>query len=293
MGTLGYLAWDPVALDVGEALSRRAAEIEGHLTRFSEKSEIMKLSASWREISADSRAVLEAAGALTAETDGFFNPLLGAQMRLWEDLAIGGLGVLPSPQRATGRIELAGDRARLVDAEEGSVDLGGIAKGYAADQLRDDALSMGALNVLVSLGGSSIAVAGEPAVIGLASPWQGLESFGTIRLESGSLSVSADPGTIIGPDVQRSHILNPQRGLPAATDPCQVVVCGPDGMVCEALSSAYMAMGLDAALVLDQSRSDLQTIFMTVDGRVLASPDLEVTAQSGAQDWLKQQRRMS
>ncbi len=61
-------------------------------------------------------------------------------------------------------------------------------------------------------------------------------------------------------------------------------------MVCEAFSTAFLAMGLDKALLLDQAHPEFDTIFMTVDGRVLASPRLKINATPGVQDWLAVQR---
>ncbi len=293
MGTLGYASWSPSGLDIGHLLAARADEIDHRLTRFRDDSEICRLSDSWRPVSADAAAVLGAAAGLQDATSGYFTPLLGVQARAWDQLATGFLVAVPEVTGAAGRVEVAvcalGARARLVDAAVGSVDLGAIAKGYAADQLRDLAVALGASDVLMSLGGSSMAVAGAPATIGLASPWQGRESFGTLQLASGSLSVSADPGTTIHPGRQRSHVLDPATGAPAMTDLSQVVVCGPDGMVCEAFSTAFLAMGLDDALLCDQDHPEFDTIFMTTDGRVLASPGLTVKASPGVQDWLAMQ----
>lgn len=294
MGTLGYASWSPAGLDIGRLLAARADEIERRLTRFRNDSEISALDDHWRAVSTDAATVLAAASELEGATSGYFTALLGVQARAWEQLATGFMDAVPDLTGATGGIEViaaaSGARARLVDTACGSVDLGAIAKGYAADQLRDLAVRFGATDLLISLGGSSMASAGEPATIGLASPWQGWENFGTMTLESGSLSVSADPGTRIRSGRQRSHVLDAMTGTPAMTDLCQVLVCGSDGMVCEAFSTAFLAMGLDKALLLDQAHPEFDTIFMTVDGRVLASPRLKINATPGVQDWLAVQR---
>ncbi|MCI1747144.1 MAG: FAD:protein FMN transferase [Acidipropionibacterium sp.] len=327
MGTLGQVSWRPVGLRLAGELEARCRQIESRLTRFTETSEISRLTSDWEIVSSDALAVLRAAGDLQTETGGAFNALLGAQVRAWERTAAGGPlppvltgeqirvpagkqirvssgdpvptgerdGLEASPDAsgpATGsspaepRIEVDGNRARLVGAGRGAVDLGAIAKGYAADVLRDLAVDRGATDVLVSLGSSSMAVAGEPARIGLAAPWQGIDRFGVLVLESGSLSVSADPGVRLGPGMRRSHLLDSRSGIPAITDLCEVVVCGPRGMVCEAWSTAMLAMGLDAAIRADQRHPEFRTVFMTVDGRVLADPDLEITADPGVQDRL-------
>ena len=63
--------------------------------------------------------------------------------------------------------------------------------------------------------------------------------------------------------------------------------------VADELQAGLQAMGLDAALLLDQTQPEIDTIFMTVDGRVLASPRLSIKANPGVQDWLRGQRRQA
>ncbi len=327
MGTLGRVSWSGGVeeADLFSALVARAHEIEARLTRFSQHSEISCLDETWRLVSGDTAAVMDAARAHHTDTRGHFSALMGAQMRAWTEIAsaasstksagvesdegahtvrvqaqvrvqVIGEQSLPtskrSPYPASGTIEVDGMRCRVTDAPPRAVDLGGIAKGYAADQLRDLAVALGAGDVLVSLGTSSMAVAGLPARIGLASPWAGWERAGVLTLSQGSLAVSADPGTVPGlsrrdgPTRQHSHVLAPSTGEPALTDLCCVIVRGADGMACEAYSTAYLAMGLDAAMELDAEHPELDTMFFTVNGRMLASPALGFVAQRGIQEWL-------
>ncbi|MGO1591154.1 FAD:protein FMN transferase, partial [Ancrocorticia sp.] len=248
-------------------------------------------------------AVLGAAKLYEHQTSGWFCALVGAQMREWDQrLAVyanGGEAAAPLSAKAPstaehgtrGRIELDGQWCRVTDAPARSVDLGGIAKGYAADRLQELARESGASDVLVSLGTSSIAVAGAPAVIGLASPWAGWDRIGSVILESGALAVSADPGMAIGSVRGHTHVLDPWAGVPATTDLCGAVVCGRDGMACEAFSTAYLAMGLEAAMSLDAQHPELDSIFMTIDGRLLASPNLQLRTAPGFQAWLADRRQ--
>ncbi|MGO1714505.1 FAD:protein FMN transferase [Ancrocorticia populi] len=287
MGTLLRVAWAGNNHGIAAALHQKVRHLERLMTRFREDSEVSRLGSQWVEVSSDTAAVLGAAKLYEHQTGGHFSVLVGRQMREWEAIA-GGDAAKPRPTR--GKIEIDGPRCRILDAPERPVDLGGIAKGYAADQLRDLARSMGATDVLVSLGTSSISVAGAPATIGLASPWHGPDRIGSLTLELGALAVSADPGTRIGAQRRRSHVLNPDTGTPALTDLCGVVVTGADGMACEAFSTAYLAMGLSAAMHLDAQHPELNTVFMTVDGRLLASPDLKLRTVSGLQAWFERQR---
>jgi len=301
MGTVGHVAWGPSRTAADAALSaglmQRAAAIEDRLTRFRPDSEVVRLGPKWREVSEDTATVLTAAEDLCRATHGAFSALVGARMRDWSAAAgrrsilgvrpvAGRIEVAIGPPPSTGpagRTDPGRRRARVLGADPAAVDLGAIAKGYAADQLRDLAVRRGATDVLVTLGRSSMALAGRPARIAVSSPWEGLDVFGTLVLEDAALSVSADPGTVIGPGRRRCHAVDPATGQPAMTDLCGAIVCGPDGMACEAFSTAYLVLGLDAALELDRAHPELRTLFFTVDGRVLADPGLAVTAALGAQ----------
>lgn len=297
MGTLGRVSWSGVVDEevLSPAIVARVQGIEARLTRFREDSEISLLDGQWREVSAETAAVMDAARAHQVGTRGHFSALLGVQMQSWAGIAGGtdNTGVERILQEALrpaqGAIEMDGARCRVTGVLPRAVDLGGIAKGYAADELRDLMVSLGADDVLVSLGTSSMALAGAPARIGLASPWAGWERAGVLTLNEGALAVSADPGTVRGRSRQRSHVLDSATGEPALTDLCCVVVGGVDGMACEAYSTAYLAMGLDAALELDAEHPELATMFLTVGGRMLASPALGFIAQQGIQDWLAEQ----
>ena len=294
MGTLCRIAWAGDCSGVGEAAREHAAHLEDVMTRFREDSEISRLSDQWRKVSSHTAAVLGAAKLYEHVTHGRFSALVGASMRAWDERVAQPdhrRDGVPATGSIRGKIELDGAWCRVTGAPVRAVDLGGIAKGYAADQLRALALEMGAHNVLVTFGTSSISVAGAPATIGLASPWRGWGRIGSLTMESGALAVSADPATTIGPTRRRSHVVDPDVGDPALTDLCGVVVCGADGMACEAFSTAYLAMGLDAAMNLDVAHPELDTIFMTIDGRLLANPKVHLRTAPGFQSWLEDQRR--
>lgn len=298
MGTDVTVRWGPATLDIAQRLISRAGQLEALLSRFIAGSEVATASQAWQSVSADTAAVLEASQRWDEATGGAFSAVLGARMRAWRDGARGtrprdAPGVSAGGGTAVpGGIEvrrLSADggpqrwSARVVNGERRCVDVGGIAKGYAADQLRDLAVSEGASDVLVSCGRSSIAVSGAAAMVAIASPWAGIDQFGVLRLESGSLSVSADQGVLVARGGAASHVLDPATGAPAVSDLCAVVVCGADGMACEAFSTACLVMGLDRAMELDKAHPELRTLFMTVDGRVIADPRLYVRAMPGVQ----------
>ncbi len=263
MGTTVQLCLVDAEPDRAPVLHALVAEVDAALSHFQPTSEVGRLNASpgeWLPVGHHLVAVAKAAERYRALTGGVFDPITGQ----------GGSDRLRL--RPDGR---GGWEARL--APGCRLDFGAIAKGYAADLVRDRARSTGAL---VSLGTSSISVGGRPARrdawrIAISSPWQALvETLGYLEVDRGSFSMSGLRGQRIHPgEVVAGHVRDPRSGGWALTDLCTVGVLSEDGMRSEALSTACLVLGLRRGLALAR-RLDLPAVFLTVDGRVLGSPRL-------------------
>jgi thiamine biosynthesis lipoprotein len=176
--TVDVVAPEPAAVVAG--VRAVVEDLEAKLSRFREGSDIWRLNRAatgdW-PVAPATDAILRAAVRGYHATGGLFDVTLGT----------GTLIRHPTEPR----------RWRVTPGT--AVDLGGIAKGYIADAARDRAVELGATSVLVSLGTSSIAVAGPrpgsrpgPWRIGLRRPGGGrAEALGVVELVSGSLSTSS------------------------------------------------------------------------------------------------------
>lgn len=202
------------------------AELESLWSVFRPDSDVSRINEadSWCEVDERSDALLQDALALSEACGGAFNPLIGQLGELWDvkgwRRALVEGRPLPSPPsedvrarvRAwaaepgierddAGRWRLRRGRAKNLPAfRRGPIDLGGIAKGAGADELRDAAVRLGAEGVLVSMGTSSIAVHGHRADggewrVGLRDP-DGAENewIGRVMLKGGALSTSGACG---------------------------------------------------------------------------------------------------
>ena len=202
------------------------AELESLWSVFRPDSDVSRINEgdSWCEVDERSDALLQDALALSEACGGAFNPRIGQMGELWDvkgwRRALVEGRPLPSPPseevlasvRAwaaepglerddAGRWRLRRGRAKSLPAfRRGPIDLGGIAKGAGADELRDAAVRLGAEGVLVSMGTSSIAVHGHRADggewrVGLRDP-DGAENewIGRVMLKGGALSTSGACG---------------------------------------------------------------------------------------------------
>lgn len=264
MGTLVTVSWrsaPQVAEVLRVSLPQRVEQLEDDLSRFQADSPVSRLNTEWIDVGPHCAAVIRAAQDWSQRTGGFF--------KLFPCLGLG-----------AETLQLRGEQARLTDgAGAGGLDLGGIAKGYAAAHLASLIAQSGGSDVLVSFGGSSIVAPDRRAIIRVQSPWTGREFLGNLQIENESLSFSALPQTDIVPSLVRSHI----RGLDgqlAFTDICAALVVGPDAMGCEALSTALIAGG--TPLLHDLTQKGVlgganRALAMTSNGRVFADPALQLS----------------
>lgn len=164
-----------------------------------------------------------------------------------------------------------GWEARLAPGYE--VDFGAIAKGYAADLVRD----RGGAGLLVSIGTSSISFSApapsrEGWRIAIGSPWSAVdETLGYLTVPQGSFSMSGVRGGRIGSgNLVVPHVRDPRTGGSAETDVCAVGILSDDGMRSEALSTAFLVLGLEQGMNLCQ-RLPADALFLTGDGRIVAT----------------------
>lgn len=225
-----------------------AAEAELHrleslLTRFRE-SELTRLN---RDGAIDAghdllRVVMLALDA-RERTGGLFDPTVhDAVVSAGYDRTFAELGdASPGPpHRCGGTVRVTGSRIEL---EPGArLDLGGIAKGYAAEC---------AAQLLALTGPCLVNAGGDIAVRGGAWP-VGVEDA-TIELSEGGLATS-------GRDRRRwrggHHLIDPRTGAPAHTDLLRVTVLAADAVEAEVAATAcFLGGSLDGAVVVAEVRA--------------------------------------
>jgi thiamine biosynthesis lipoprotein len=133
-----------------------------------------------------------------------------------------------------------------------SVDVGGIAKGYAVDRAYDHCLSSGIRDFLIDLSGN-VRAAGHPSPredwqIGVRDPFDRSSMIGKIALPSGmAVSTSGSYERFVNILGQRfSHIIDPRTGYPVTETASVTVLCN-DAVTADALSTAFFVAGLKEA----------------------------------------------
>lgn len=158
-------------------------------------------------------------------------------------------------------------------------DLGGIAKGYAADEVRRILADGGVKSALINLGGNIVAVGtrqdGAPWRIGVQNPAAVRGEFlGTLPAADQTIVTSgSNERFFIRDGVRYHHILDPRTGAPAQSGLLSVTVIAPDSMEADALSTAVFVLGIEKGTELLEKRK-AEAVFATADGRIYLTKGL-------------------
>lgn len=212
-------------------------------------------------------SVLQAAQKVSAQSGGAFDVTVGPLVRLW-----GFHDKKPhqptAPEFAAVR-PLINYRNLALDATEHTVrfamrgveiDLGGIAKGFAAE-VAANVLRRHGLSGFIDAGGNQYLLGtppGRPAwTIGVKDPDRPDRLLGVIETPETSVSTSADYATFVEIDGRKyGHILDPHT-LQPSTAALSVTILSRDGTMADAMSKAAFILGPTAGLALIDSVQDM------------------------------------
>lgn len=270
------------------ALSQAEAEIyrlEGELSCRDEHAALARLNkAGGGTADAETAALLQTALTLCEKTGGAYDPALGALSQAW-GFSTGAYRVPEQDALAeamqesgAGLVQLDGTSVKLTNGAQ--LDLGGIAKGYAAGRVRAILQDAGVTSAIISLGGNVAAVGTKPDgsawTVGLQDPDDPEAYFGTVSIEDACVVTSGAYQRYFEENgVRYHHILDPVTGCPAESGLKSVSVVAKDDTLADALSTALFVMGLDAGAEF-QKRSGLsfEAVFVTDDNTVWITPGL-------------------
>ena len=164
-------------------------------------------------------------------------------------------------------------------------DLGGIAKGYIADRLKEYLLSCQVKSALINLGGNVLCVGQKtndaPFKIGIQKPFsQRGENLLTVSVSDKSVVSSGTYERYFEEDgILYHHILNPRTGYPYDNDLTAVTIISDHSVDGDALSTTCFALGLEEGLAFAESQEGVQAIFVTKDSEIYYTRDFESEVQ--------------
>lgn len=259
----------------------RIAQLDDALSDYKPDSELNRIcrSAVGNAVKAspDLFRVLAASQQLSDESGGAFDVTLGPVIRLWRQARIDHR--LPSPEalrEAAGRCgygKLHLDPAAgtvLLDRPDMQLDLGAIAKGYAADAALSVLAQSGIRSALVAASGD-LAIGDPPPGergwkigVDLGGTDGGLERL--LELHNVAVSTSGDAEQHLEIGGKRySHIVDPATNM-GLTRPIAVTVVARKGMDADSLATAVSVLGADRGMAVIRKHSDAAALIVTGEG---------------------------
>lgn len=256
---------------------------ESLLSRTREGSDIWKINHSHGQtvtVSDTTAGLLKRAIYFSELSEGAFDPTIAPVISLW-NFTENPDGILPDHDSITKAlshvnyrlIEVNGTSVTLKDPEA-SIDLGGIAKGYIADQLKDFLIKKNITSALINLGGNNLAVGTKPDrqpwKIGIKKPFGDTSEFCTILEVDGQSVVTSGcyERYFINNEKIYHHLLNTDTGYPVDTRLHGVTILSDSSCDGDALSTICFTLGLEKGLQLIETLPDTEALFVTEDGDI-------------------------
>ncbi|WP_434655515.1 FAD:protein FMN transferase [Thermoanaerobacterium thermosaccharolyticum] len=165
-----------------------------------------------------------------------------------------------------------------------SIDLGGIAKGYAADEIENIMKKNRVKHALINLGGSSVYMYGSKPDgsnwnIGIQDPFGDKGKY--FAIVSGKDMLIDTSGNYERYFIQNGkryhHILNPFTGYPAESGVVSTTIVSTNikSIDADALSTITFILGVEKGMKLIESMPGVDAIFVTPDYKVYATSGLK------------------
>lgn len=276
--------------------------IDGQMNRHLEGSEINKVNKQAGigavQVSEDTFNVVQKALDYAAATNGLFDPTVGPLVDLW------GVGndyaKVPDEEELQrtmtlvryDQVVLDPDKLTIKLKQPGmSLDLGAIAKGYAADEIAAYLLEKGFTSAIVDLGGNIMAVGakpdGTPWRIGLQDPSeQRGNHIGLVRVEDKTIVASGIyERFFIENGVYYHHIFDLRTGYPVNNGMLSVTIVADKSIDADSLSTSIFSLGLEEGMAFIEAREDADAVFMMEDGTVHVSSGLKDKVEMTSPDY--------
>lgn len=292
MGTLvsitvvaGNEAVAHAAATAGFAEIRRLEEL---LSTWISTSELSRVNASAGikpiHVSTETLTVVHRAMQAAEMTDGGFNIAIGPAVEAW---SVTNGQLIPEESELDALRPLVDLRAVHVDVRKQAIyldkagmriDVGGIGKGYAADQAVEALRRAGAIAGVVALSGDIKTFGRLPGgklfPVGIQHPRKDGSVLAWIDLQDEAISTAGDYERFFEREgVRYHHILDPRTLQPARS--CQsVTIVAREGIWADGLDTGIFVMGPESGMRLVEALPDVEAIIVDHEGHVHVSSGL-------------------
>lgn len=271
----------------------RISEIERKMTiNNAETSEIIALNnASGKDevvLSPDTFYVVEKGKQYSEKSMGEFDITIGPVVKLWN---------INTEYAAVPDEDKLGEAVKLVDYTKLSlnkekytakleiqgmkVDLGAIAKGYAADEAALILQENGVKHAIINLGGNVMTIGGNtngnPWRIGIQNPFNPRGDFiGVVSIKDQTVVTSGTYERYFEENGKKyHHILNSSTGYPVENNLYSVSIITDKSIDGDGLSTTSLLLGLEKGMKLIEDLENVEAIFITSDKKVYVSSGIK------------------
>ncbi|MBI5409117.1 MAG: FAD:protein FMN transferase [Nitrospirae bacterium] len=208
-------------------------------------------------------------------TDGAFDPTIAPVLKLWKFSGRPANPSIPQRDALESALKLVGCEKIKINSEASEVylnekgmelDLGGIAKGYAADKAVGVIKAKGIKAALVAIAGDikgyGLSTSGNVWKVGIQDPrpenpdsekpWE--DVFASVYLKDRAISTAGDYQRFFIKDGKRyHHIIDPKTGYPSTSGLISVSVIAPEGYISDGIDTAVLILGLEKGTKLLES----------------------------------------
>lgn len=280
------------AKEASEKCVDKISEIENKMSTNIDTSEISKINKNAGiapiKVSKNTLAVIKSSLYYSNKTKGTFDITVEPLVRLW------GIGTdkarVPSLDEIKEKLKLINYKDIIIDEKNSTImlknkgqaiDLGAIAKGYTADEVKKILIENNIKSAFVSLGGNIYVLGNKtdnsPWNIAIRNPINpGGDYLGMIPLSNKSIVTSGNYERYFEKDGKRyHHIFDTSTGYPAEKGLISVSIISDKSIDGDALSTSVYTLGLKDGMHLIESLKGVEAVFVTKDKKVYITSGLK------------------
>lgn len=231
--------------------------------------------------------VVEGAVAVAKLTDGVFDITMGPLIVLWRMRTAE--GDIPTEKEIARILPRVNYRNIIVNKKKSTlflrrpdmiIDLGGVAKGYAADRAAEILKQHGIGSALVAVAGDIRVLGarpdGSPWRIGVQHPRKPKTTLTVLDLRDTFISTSGDyERFVIKAGKRYHHIIDPRTGKPS-TGVISATIIGDRGAIVDPLTTALFVLGRERGMEI-VNKLGYEAVVVDEDGRVSHTAGIDVS----------------
>lgn len=310
MDTIMHLtAYGPNASEAIDEAFKRVDEIEKIASSSIETSDVNKINEAagkeYVKVHPEIVKIIKTSIEYSKISNGAFDITVSPLIKLW------GIGTeqerVPADSEIKEKLALVGYKNISINESDNSVklmkagmaiDLGGVAKGFTADEIVKVFKKYGVNSAIINLGGSSIYTLGVKPdktqwSVAIQNPRKEKNegNIGIVKLNQGALSTSGDYQRFFIKDGKRyHHILDPFTGYPAdagvMSDTIRIDSSIPDcNMLADILTKVTFVSGVEKGMKIIDSIEGISCMAVTTDFKIYKSSKWDTKLEDLSSDF--------